>query len=197
MSAMNPKPEAISATQLEDVSDKMKASAENFRYDKHGHLLVPQPMDDANDPLNWSALRKVIIITVVAAWIFLGTLNMIIVASAFFAITDEFHNEFAVTTYLVGGPLFSYGVVSLVWVTAGNRFGVRLCFVSSAIVAGSRTLASMAFASPETLGPQVVADVFFLKDRAKSIAFITAMQAGGFAIGPLVGGFIATDLRWR
>lgn len=210
----NLKSEGVSATHLEAGSDALKTLEARLKYDKHGNPLVPQPIDDANDPLNWSALRKVIIITIVAAWTFLGTLHMIIVGSAFFKITAEFQNNFNLTTYLVGGPLLSYGLVSLVWVAAGNRFGVRLCFFLSAIVAGcfsvwgaeattfsqlvaARTLASMGYASPETLGPQVVADVFFLKDRAKCMAFITGMQACGFAIGPLVGGFIVEELGWR
>ena len=208
------KTETMSTSHIETSLEDCIAAPGSQMYDRRGRLLIPQPMDDANDPLNWSTTRKVTIIITVAAWIFLGTFNMIIIGSAFFQITAEFHNDFALTTYLVGGPLLSYGVASLFWVAAGNRFGVRLCFFLSSVVAGcfsiwsakaatfgqlvaARTLASIAFASPETLGPQVAADVFFLKDRAKCIAFITAMQASGFAIGPLAGGFIVRDLGWR
>jgi MFS family permease len=61
----------------------------------------------------------------------------------------------------------------------------------------ARTLASVAFASPETLSPQVIGDLFFLKDRAKCMAFVVAMQASGFALGPLICSFIVRDLGWR
>lgn len=213
MSDTENKADIFSATHLEADSESRSSPATQF-YDKYGNILIPQPMDDANDPLNWSALRKIIIITTVAAWTFLGTFQVIIVGSAFFDVTAEFHNNFAVNTYLVGGPVLSYGVASLFWVAVGNRFGVRLCFFASPIIAGclsiwgakattfgqlvaARTLAGLAFASPETLGPQVVADVFFVKDRTKCMAFITAMQASGFALGPLAGGFIVRDLGWR
>ena len=213
MSGFNMKSEDFSEAHLESTSEDTERTAPQ-QYDKKGRLLEPQPVDDANDPLNWSATRKFIIIVVVAAWTFLGTFNMIIAGPTLFPVAAELKTDFALTTYLVGGPLLSYGVASLFWVPTANRYGVRLSFVLSAFVAAcfsiwgakattfgqlvaARTLASVAYASPETLAPQVVADVFFLKDRAKCMAFVLAMQASGFAMGPLVGAFIVQDLGWR
>jgi MFS family permease len=206
--------EKISSSHLEDKVNGLDVDTTPIVYDRFGRPLVPQPSDDANDPLNWSTLRKVAIIIVVAARTFLGTFNMIIAGPTFFAVAAELETNLELTTYLVGGPILSYGVASLFWVAAGNRFGVRLCFLASSLAAAAlsiwaaktptfgqlvaaRTLASIAFAAPETLGPQVIGDVFFLKDRAKCMAFVVAMQASGFALGPLVGSFIVRDLGWR
>jgi len=98
------KSEDSSTTHHEVMSKSRSIPSEIQLCDKHGNLLVPQPINDANDPLNWSALRKAIIITTVAAWTFLGTFQTIVVGPAFFAITADLHNNFDTTTYLVGGP---------------------------------------------------------------------------------------------
>ena len=162
---------------------------------------------DPHDPLNWSSLRKLAILFILGVWVFMGTTNMVIVSPALQIIPVELNSSFNTATYLVGGPLLSYGVSSFFWVPLGNRFGVRLVCVLCAIAAAcmccwaakatsfgtlvvSRTLASAFFAPPETLGPQMIGDVFYLKDRAKTMALIGILQASGFAGGPLIGGFI-------
>ncbi|ETI25799.1 hypothetical protein G647_02573 [Cladophialophora carrionii CBS 160.54] len=171
---------------------------------------------DSHDPLTWSVLRKLILLLVVGIWILLGTSNIIIIAPAIQTIPLEFHSSFDSSTYMVGGPLLAYGISSFLWVPVANRYGVRLVFVLAALVAGcmdcwaakatsfgslvaARTLASFFYAPPETLGPQLVGDVFHLKDRAKAMTWIGILQASGFSGGPLVGAFIIQDqtLGWR
>jgi MFS family permease len=168
-----------------------------------------QYSDDAHDPLNWSGARKLSILVVVAIWTFLGTTNMIIAGPTLFPISQDLATPITTTSYSIGGPILAYGVASLVWVAFGNRFGVRLTFVGSSVISGvlclwgaktstfatlvaARTLSSAFFASPETLGPQVVGDVFFLKDRSKAVSLLVIMQGSGFAAGPLIGAFIVT-----
>ena len=208
------KSEDAMAIHQERVSDLHGSDYIALQRFKDGTVKEPQPVDDANDPLNWSSLQKFLIIFTVGVWIFNGTLSLIIASPTFVPVSAEFGVQFASTSYLVAGPLLAYGMASLFWVAAGNRFGVRLCFLLSSIVAGSisiwgaksgsfgqliaaRTLAAIAFASPETLGPQVVGDVFFLKDRAKCMSFVTAAQSTGFASGALVGNFVVSNLGWR
>jgi MFS family permease len=185
---MDEKPRSVSLTQMEDVAQE-----------ENDH--------DAHDPLNWSGARKLLVLVVVAIWTFLGTTNMIIAGPTLFPISVDLSTPLADTTYSIGGPLLAYGVASLVWVAFGNRYGVRLTFVGTSLIAGcisiwgakansfgtlvaARTLASVFFASPETLGPQVVGDVFYLKDRAKAVSVLVIMQGSGFAAGPLIGAFI-------
>jgi MFS family permease len=181
---------------------------------RRGLPLIPQPSDDPFDPLNFASWRKILILLVLCIWTIIGPLNMISVASAFFPISEELHMSLNSVTYLVGAPLLSYGVASLIWVSVGNRFGVRLVFVFTSLATGlfciwgalakssgsliaARTLASIFSASPETLGPQAVADVFFLHDRAKCMGLYVLFQASGFAVGSLIGGYITADLGWR
>ena len=193
-------------TQLSITDEKAEHRTQTYSEDTVQSL---ESSDDLHDPLNWSGARKVSILVVVAIWTFLGTTNMIIAGPTLFPISLDFATPIATTSYSIGGPLLAYGVASLIWVAFGNRFGVRLTFVGTSAIAGSlclwgaktssfgtlvaaRTLSSVFFASPETLGPQVVGDVFFLKDRSKAVSLLVIMQGGGFAAGPLIGAFIVT-----
>lgn len=168
---------------------------------------VHNETDDAHDPLTWSTPRKLTILFIVGIWILLGTANMIIIGPALQIIPQEFGSSFASATYLIGGPLLAYGVASFFWVPIANRYGVRFVFVATSLCAGcmscwgakatsfgslvaARTLASAFFAPPETLAPQLVGDVFFLKDRAKAMTWVGILQGSGFAGGPLIGSFI-------
>jgi MFS family permease len=163
--------------------------------------------DDVHDPLNWSAPRKLTVLIMTAIWTFLGTSNMIVAGPTLFPISQELNTPIGLTSYSIGGPLLAYGVASLLWVAFGNSYGVRLTFVGTATIAGclclwgakastfaeliaARTLSSFFFASPETLGPQMVGDVFHLKDRSKAISLLVIMQGSGFTCGPLFGAFI-------
>lgn len=175
---------------------------------EHKGDAIEQPEAiDPHDPLTWSRGRKLTILFIVGIWILLGTTNMIIIGPALQIIPVEFNTSFASSTYLIGGPLLAYGISSFFWVPLGNRYGVRLVFVIGAVIAGcmncwaakatsfgslvaARTLASAFYAPPETLAPQMVGDVFHLKDRAKAMSWIGILQASGFAGGPLVGSFI-------
>jgi MFS family permease len=181
---------------------------------RHGLPLVPQPSDDPFDPLNWSTSQKLTILAIICVWSFMGTLNIINVAPAFFAISEDLNCSLSAATYLVGAPLLAYGMGSLIWVALGNRFGVRTMFVLASFVGGvfsiwgalssnyaslvaARTLASLFMAAPETLGPQAIADVFFLGDRAKCMALFTLFETSGFSVGSLIGAFITANLGWR
>lgn len=214
MSSENTPHKKSDGSHLEAGSQEVKFNVSSTKLGKNGLPLEPNPMNDANDPLNWSAAKKILILIIVSAWVFLGTLNMIIAGPTFYSVAAELKTDFSLMTYLVGGPLLAYGVASLLWVAFANRHGVRFSFVVTTFISASlgiwgakattfsqlvaaRSLASVFYASPETLAPQVVADVFFLKDRSKAMALVLCMQATGFAMGPLVGSFVTENLGWR
>ena len=162
---------------------------------------------DVHDPLNWSMPQKLLVLAVLCLWIFTGTANGLINGSALYTIAGEFSVPVADTSYLIGGPSLTYGVGSIFWVAFGNRYGVRVTFVLTSVVAAcmcfwgakatsfgslmaARVISALFYASPETLGPQVVGDVFLLKDRAKAVTCIVVFQGAGYALGPLFGAYI-------
>jgi MFS family permease len=179
-----------------------------------GLPLVPQPSDDPYDPLNWPVVQKLGILFVICFLGLIGPLNVSAIAPSLLVIAEELKCEVALTTYLVGGPLLAYGVSALFWVAVANTFGVRLVFVVATLIGGllsiwgamannfaslaaSRTLATVFMATCETLAPQAIADVFYLKDRAKCLGVYVFFTASSFGIGGLVGAYVSADLGWR
>lgn len=196
------------------VTAHVDTSESTVKLSRKGLPLIPQPSDDPFNPLNWSPGQKALLFAVLVFWVYQGTSNMLNIAPAFFDIAAELNSSLTVSTYLVGGPLLAYGVASLFWVALGNRFGVRLCFVASSLISGvlciwgakansfgsltaARTLASAFMASCETLGPQAIADVFFLDQRAACVAIFVLFQASGNSLGSLQGAYIAANMGWR
>lgn len=185
-----------------------------IKVSRTGLPLVPQPSDDPFDPLNFSRWRKFMILVVLFVWSGVGCIHQVPVAPALAIIADEFNISLQEATYLVGAPLLAYGVASLIWVAVGNRFGVRITFLVTSFLAGifcvwaalaqsaasliaARTLVAVVGASPETLGPQAIGDVFFLPDRATCMSLIVLSQAGSFPLGSLVGAYITQERGWR
>lgn len=75
-----------------------------------------------------------------------------------------------------------------IWAAVTSNFGE---FVAA------RVLSSFFFSSPESLGPQIVADVFYLHQRATVTGVFTFWQFVGFSIAGLIGGFATLNLGWR
>jgi MFS family permease len=81
------------------------------------------------------------------------------------------------------------GAASLsIWAALASTFGQ---FVAA------RVLAAFFYAAPEALGPQIVADVFFLHQRATATGAFTLFQFLGFSLAGLIGGFATLNLGWR
>ena len=54
------------------IDPKLFAETENLKLSHDGkNVLIPQPSDDPNDPLNWSAAKKAVILAVITAASFL------------------------------------------------------------------------------------------------------------------------------
>ena len=100
------------------------------------------------------------------------------------------------------------------WVPFANRFGVRVAFLISSFGAATfsiwaavaptfnqfiaaRVLSSLFFSAPEAFGPQVVADILFLHQRATGVSIFTVLQFNGFALAGLIGAFATQNLGWR
>lgn len=61
----------------------------------------------------------------------------------------------------------------------------------------ARVLAAIFYASPEAYGPQIVADTFFLHQRATATGVFTAFQFCGFTFASFIGGFATLNYGWR
>lgn len=69
---INATPSSHTEKAIIEEDDSSTQSKEPLKLAKDGHtILIPQPSDDPNDPLNWSLSRKFVILFVISATAFL------------------------------------------------------------------------------------------------------------------------------
>jgi hypothetical protein len=61
----------------------------------------------------------------------------------------------------------------------------------------SRVISSLFYAAPEAFGPQIVADVFFLHQRATCTSIFSSFQFLGFTFAGFIGGFATKNLGFH
>ncbi|KAK7897451.1 hypothetical protein LTR67_005340 [Exophiala xenobiotica] len=203
---------AVDAIEVEQIANAQ--SSLPIKYDGNGNPLEPQPSADPHDPLNLPSWQKWPLMAVLAYWSFIGTMNLIIVGPSFFELAENYHVSFTALAYTINGPLLAYGFGCLFWVPFSNVWGIRVSFLVATLGAAgfsiwaavapsfeefvaARVLSSFFYSSPEALGPQIVADVFYLHQRATVTGIFTFFQFVGFSIAGLIGGFATLNLGWR
>lgn len=115
---------------------------------------------------------------------------------------------------MVTYPIVADRKQCFIWVPLANIYGVRIIFIVSSFGAASfsiwaalaptfaqfvaaRVISSIFYASPEAFGPQIVADVFFLHQRATCTSIFSSFQFLGFTLSGLIGGFATQNLGFR
>ncbi|KAH8898433.1 MFS general substrate transporter [Thozetella sp. PMI_491] len=150
-------------------------------------ILIPQPSDSPNDPLNWMAPMLVPALTRIA---------------------DQYNLSLdTVSTWMVGLLVFWGGGFTFFTAAGSNILGKRpfiiisvlVLFLSNAwgafatdfnSVAVVRTLQGMATAPFETMVTAVISDVFFLHQRGKWLALFGIVVSSGILISQVIAGAI-------
>ncbi|KAK7757746.1 hypothetical protein SLS62_000124 [Diatrype stigma] len=175
-------------------------------------ILVPQPSDSPNDPLNWSPAWKntqmVILAFTSGVTISLGPMispGLVIIGKEYNVDADT------VSTYMVGTIVLFTGAITFFTASGANIWGKRPFFVISTMMllasniwgyfadsfpslAAMRIFQGMASAPLETLVTSTVSDLFFVHQRGLRLSLWNVMLATGVLIGQIVSGFIIDSL---
>lgn len=176
-------------------------------------ILVPQPTDDPNDPLNWPALKKLVMIIIVGfggimAGVYSALLNPVLGVIA--TDLDRSINDIAV---LSGYTLLTAGASGFIVAATSKKWGKRPVFFFSSILGtiGSivgatvltyngllvaRIVQGIATSTYESILVAAIADVYFVHQRG---AYMAAMQFILGGVSNLVGvvcGSVAETLGW-
>lgn len=178
-------------------------------------ILIPQPSDDPNDPLNWPLWRRdLITFTLCFAGILATSLGSILAANTI-TISLLFGRNFTDVALLTGYYLLGAGAAAIFFVPSGRVWGKRhlfligicICIASSAwagsvgtnynSLLGARVLQGVGTAPFESLLVAAVGDLYHVHQRGVRMAFTNLAVFGGAFFTPIVVGKITNTMGWK
>ncbi|KAH8112106.1 MFS general substrate transporter [Phellopilus nigrolimitatus] len=197
----DPNAAALSAYDGVDMRRLKHASGRNAHI-----VLVPQPSDDPNDPLNWPQWKKHIVFFVLS-----GTL----VSADVVAMALEFDRSVQAISRALGSALvLALALSTVVWSVLSLKIGKRPVFLASTIMMfagamiasftstynmllGSRILQGVGQSVLEFLVGASIGDIYFTHERGVPVALWNLALLNGINITPPISGQVITHLGWR
>ncbi|KAL0258305.1 hypothetical protein SLS55_007480 [Diplodia seriata] len=191
----------------------------SLKYDRSGPhpiLLVPQPSDDPNDPLNWPLWRRDVILLVLSLLsVIASTLSPLLAANTL-TLAFEFHRTFTDMALLTGYHLLGVGLAGFLFVPSARIWGKRHAFLLGTVflifssawggaVSGhdytsllwARIFQGVGLAPFEALVNAVVGDLYFVHERGKRMALSNLALFGGAFFTPVIVGKMTDTMGWR
>lgn len=186
----------------------------HFVKGSHREVLVPQPSDDPNDPLNWSTPWKTACITATSMVIFTQGFGPLALAPMFPALMQAFDTDLAGAVQFTGVCILVLGFSNFIWVPISTSFGRRPVFLMSQLInfgtsiwrakansyssfMGACIVNGIGAGPAETTMPEVIADIFFLHDRGKWNTLYWVVYMGSLMVGPIVSGAMTESIGFR
>ncbi|KAL1653763.1 hypothetical protein SLS61_003547 [Didymella pomorum] len=186
----------------------------HFVKGSHKDVLVPQPSDDPNDPLNWSTWWKIACITSTAMVTFTQGFGPLALAPMFPALMEAFECDLAQAIQFTGVCILVLGFSNFIWVPISTSFGRRPVYLLSQLInfgtsiwraransygsfMGACIVNGIGAGPAETIMPEIIADIFFLHDRGKWNTLYWVVYMGSLMVGPIVSGSMTEDLGFR
>ena len=188
-----------------------------LKYDTSGSvpiILVPQPSDDPNDPLNWPLWKRDSILAILSVLsVIASTLSPLLAANTV-TLALDFGRDFQQMALATGYHLLGVGVAGFFFVASARVYGKRhlyllgtiLIIVSSAWGGASgtnyksllwaRIIQGVGLAPFEALVNASVADLYFVHERGKRMALSNLALFGGAFFTPVLVGKITHTIGW-
>ena len=150
-------------------------------------VLIPRPSDSPNDPLNWSAAWKTVVILNQFVFVFVSIMTPLAIAPMTLIFEQEFHKTLPEVNMLFGAAAITLGYANFLIVPAANVWGRRPVILVCALVCilanvwqglvtsydsfiAARVISGLGAAANESIMPMVVADMLFVHQRGRSMA---------------------------
>lgn len=209
----------MAATEMRIPGTVLLVDAQGVVDAEHGQqardiLLIPQPSNDPDDPLRWTATRKRRNMICALMWCFFDAALISGLSPAYLLIEKD--TGISVADLSTGnGLLFLFlGWGAMITQCLALNYGRRITLLMSVILAAGMTLWTAyirsrgeffanrillgIFCSPqETLIEVIVGDIFFAHDRGFYMgAYSWTLWCGAF-LCPVATGYVAQNLGWR
>ncbi|KAG7007107.1 hypothetical protein G7Y79_00011g030050 [Physcia stellaris] len=199
-------------------SHTAQQAGSNLKYDNRAKvpvILVPQPTDDPNDPLNWPLWKRDAILLILSTIsVIASTLSPLLAANTV-TLSLIFERDFTQTALLTGYHLCGVGIAGLLFVASARVWGKRhlyllgtiLIIISSAWGGASgsnyksllwaRIIQGVGLAPFEALVNASVGDLYFVHERGKRMALSNLALFGGAFFTPVIVGKITHTIGWQ
>lgn len=181
---------------------------------KKGILLVPQPEDSGNDPLNWPTWKRDCALVAVGLYCAVGGGMTPILAAGFNDVAEEYGINVGEVSLTTGLYMMGLGVGSVVWSPTAILYGKRPVYLASAVLfllsniwcalspnftclILGRIFQGVAVSPVECLPSATVAEIYFLHERAFRLGIYTLLLLGGKNLVPLLSAAIMGELNWH
>ncbi|TVY24294.1 putative MFS-type transporter protein [Lachnellula hyalina] len=189
----------------------------NVRHEEGGEkdiVLLPQPTNEHDDPLNWTRPRKLLSVDLMLLAVLSGCFMTTLLSVSLLDIEKDTGIPLATLNSGVGVQYLFYGWSNLLWQPLGLSYGRRpvilvgavgmlACSVWTAYVSSSgewyanRLLIGAFYGPIETLIEVCISDVYFAHERGFWVGMYCCILYGSPFLGGIPTGFIATNLGWQ
>ncbi|KAK9478987.1 major facilitator superfamily domain-containing protein [Lipomyces japonicus] len=177
-------------------------------------ILVPQPSDSPNDPLNWPTHKKDFILFIICIGSTMAATLTPILSSSTLVLVLYFGEGFTRIALLTGWHLLGAAGASVIVAAVSAKYGKRFLYVAGiALVvgssswagaatsyrslAGARALQGIALAPFEAMVNASVGDMYFVHQRGIRLALANLSLFGTTFLCPIVAGKITASLGWH
>jgi MFS family permease len=177
-------------------------------------VLVPQPSDDPNDPLNWPLWKRDLITFILSLTAIFGTSLGPILAANTLTLSLWLSVKFTKVALLTGYFLLGAAVGGFFFVPSSRIWGKRHAFLIGTIILvatsawggavgksyksllWARIIQGVGAAPFEALVNASVGDLYFVHQRGMRMAFTNLAVFGGAFFTPILVGKITHTLMW-
>ncbi|KAF2170128.1 hypothetical protein M409DRAFT_64484 [Zasmidium cellare ATCC 36951] len=203
---------------LEDLGGRTTSTTTlyNVKRSKEGIILVPQPSDDPQDPLNWPLWQRDLITCILSGVAVLGAALTSIMAANNITYFLWFKGiSFTDMSMLTGWHLLGIGVGGPVFVASARVWGKRrlyllgtLIIILSSVWAGcsghsyesivaARFFQGLGLAPFEALINATVGDLYFVHESGKRMALTNMSLFGSSFFAPIIVGRMTLAIGWQ
>ncbi|KAM5452121.1 hypothetical protein MaudCBS49596_003474 [Microsporum audouinii] len=190
-------------------------AASNLKTAPDGHtILLPQPTDSPDDPLNWSAARKWTILLIISFAAFLPDYGSAVGAVTLLPQAEIWHMTPDEVNHSQAGNVFMLGIGGIVTVISSAYFGrlpVLFWFMVGAVATAIWCTAAQSFESfmaarilngffstvAQGGGLMFINDIFFFHEHARKINIWSSFIIVSPYLGPLLTAFIINTQIWQ
>ncbi|KAK9449446.1 putative MFS transporter [Limtongia smithiae] len=179
-----------------------------------GKVLVPQPHNDPNDPLNWSKSWKQIVMVGQFLVAFVQAVGPLSIAPQTEFYMAEWNRSLSDVLQFTGVCILVFGFSNFIWVPIATKWGRRPALILSALTGigaciwraraqsygsfmGACVVHGIAAGPSETLPPMLIADVMFLHERGFYMGMYMWAYFGAYELGPVIAGVMSERYGWR